>query len=133
MGKLNILISFLPPTALELGNDVDKWNHFISSMHLENEPVPWLNMDVSEFDKTICVLPVHDNQRLMRQQGAFFLFGIKNGNKSQMSQLNVSTIEMTIPKGGKEKLLNELDELGINESFCFPEIDKVAHYLNEHP
>lgn len=126
-------ISFVCPELLDIGTDNDKWSNFISTMHNEGEPMPYLKKDVSDFDKALCVLPILDNPRLTRQQGAFFIFGIKNGKKTEISDLVVSKIPIRIKHGdGKEKLLGELDELGINESFCFPEIDKVTHYLNEH-
>lgn len=48
-----------------------------------------------------------------------------------MSNLELSPIRCVVPASKKKKILEQLDQLGINEKFCFPEIDKVAHYLHQ--
>ncbi len=82
-----------------------------------------------DYDKVICVLPKLDNPRIVRQQGAFFLFGIQDGNKELMSTLDVQCEEFTVKANAKAEILNELDQLSINQKFCFPEIDEVASYI----
>ena len=49
-----------------------------------------------------------------------------------MAIAQVSKIQMKIPKEHKRKILNELDHLGINKKYLFPEIDNVARYLKEY-
>lgn len=92
------------------------------------EPYPFLT-GAAELNKVIWVLPKLDNPRIIRQQGAFFLFGMKNGEKEQVAVLEVSSIIFKVPANKKKEIKIQLDQLGINEKFCFPEIDNVAHYL----
>jgi hypothetical protein len=82
----------------------------------------------------ICVKPLLDNPRIMRQDGAFFLFGV-NGKKSESSRIPDSYIYK--PKGlglvvraaEKKKMREQLESLGISEGKIYPEIDSVASYV----
>lgn len=78
-----------------------------------------------DLDKVLCVLPKLDNPRIIRQHGAFFLFGIHEGRKNSMTTLVCSSIRFNIPAKSKSEILTQLDQLGINEKFCFTEIEKV--------
>lgn len=130
---VNILsrISFLSNEIVNVGTDTTKWKTLITNLRNLQEPIPYLN-NANDLAKVLCVLPKLDNPRIIRQQGAFFLFGISNGEKTKMAGLDVATITMRIPATKKEEVLKQLDQLGINEKFCFPEIDKVAHYLKQN-
>jgi len=44
-------------------------------------------IDSKDIERVFCVKPMFDNPRIIRQSGAFFLYGI-NGNKSKPAQLN---------------------------------------------
>lgn len=129
---VNILsrLSFLSNKITNVESDKNKWKHLTRNLATLQEPYPFLT-DASEFNKGICVLPKLDNPRIIRQQGAFFLYGMKNGIKEQVADLEVSSIIFKIPANKKKDIKNQLDQLGINEKFCFPEIDNVAHYLKE--
>ena len=129
---VNILsrLSFLSNKITNVESDKNKWKHLTRNLATLQEPYPFLT-DASEFNKVICVLPKLDNPRIIRQQGAFFLYGMKNGIKEQVADLEVSSIIFKIPANKKKDIKNQLDQLGINEKFCFPEIDNVAHYLKE--
>ena len=121
-------LSFLKKEIIDVKDDRRKWQNLINILRSVQEPIPYMT-NASDLDKVLCVLPKLDNPRIIRQQGAFFLFGIANGEKSNMANLEVSSIRMTIPAQRKPVVLSQLDQLGVNEKFCFPEIDKVAHYL----
>lgn len=74
------------------------------------------------------IQPNKTNMRITKQDGAFILCGLsENANEAK------GKIEMTVSKEirvrEQEKILEELDSLGINEASLFPELDKVAHYL----
>lgn len=74
------------------------------------------------------VQPLKDNERIIKQDGAFIICGqyeSKGDLEKSLDNLVVARIKVT----NKKRILQELDYLGINESTLFPEIDHVAHYL----
>lgn len=83
-----------------------------------------------DIECVFCVKPMFDNPRIIRQSGAFFLFGI-NGNKSQPATLNFSYKEYIINKAHKQKIRKQLEALGIDKSTLFPEIEHVAEHIKE--
>ena len=50
---------------------------------------------------------------------------VKRGEKSTSKE------RLIIKSSEKKSILDELDNLGINKSTLFPEIDKVADYIKE--
>lgn len=85
-------------------------------------------IDPEDLSEVFCVLSKLDNPRIIRQAGAFFLYGIDQ-KKEESAKLKIQPIRITINKSGKRNILNELSLLGINESTLFPELDKVTDYL----
>jgi len=83
----------------------------------------------------ICVKPLLDNPRIMRQDGAFFLFGV-DGNKSEPSRIPDSyrhrpkDLRLIIRAAEKRKMREQLEALGVSQGRIFPEIDSVAAYVN---
>jgi hypothetical protein len=82
------------------------------------------------------------NERIKRQNGAFMLFGIhgeESSNPYQKINFDLKPLlaknpdgishSITIPHEHKEQLLNELDALGINHAFLFPELEHQASYI----
>ena len=108
---------------------------------------PYINID--DVERVLAIKPKLDNPRIVRQHGAFLIFGIKARscfiwNKTistkEMAKIPFQWIErggslsgnrIIIEKSKKELILKELDKLGINKSTLFPEIDKVADYIKE--
>lgn len=82
----------------------------------------------------ICVKPLLDNPRIMRQDGAFFLFGV-NYKKSEPSRVPDSYIhkpndkKLLVRSSEKKKMREQLEALGISEGKIYPEIDSVASYV----
>ncbi|MBY0473462.1 MAG: FRG domain-containing protein [Nitrosomonas sp.] len=82
----------------------------------------------------ICVKPLLDNPRIMRQDGAFFLFGV-NGKKSESARIPASYIlkpenlSLAVNATDKKKMREQLAALGISEGKIYPEIDSVASYV----
>lgn len=82
----------------------------------------------------ICVKPLLDNPRIIRQDGAFFLFGA-NGKKSESSRIPFSYIYkpnnrgLVVMAAEKGKMREQLEALGISEGKIYPEIDSVASYV----
>jgi len=84
----------------------------------------------------LCVKPKLDNQRIIRQEGAFFLFGIEN-IKESCANFPIEKIyypnssRLIINSSKKEIILKQLKRLGINNSSIFPEIDNIAKDIKE--
>ncbi len=78
--------------------------------------------------KVFCVMPKLNNDRIICQQGAFFIFGMGT-SKDKPAKLTDEPIKIRILAKGKEAILNELQMLGINEATLFPEIDKVMRQI----
>ncbi len=87
-------------------------------------------IDKKHLECVFCVKPKLDNPRIIRQEGAFFIFGI-DGNKTKPAYFDYDHESYIISKSDKKKILKQLDTLGINESTLFPEIEHVARHLRE--
>ena len=99
-------------------------------------------IDPEDISKVFAVRPKLDNPRIVRQQGAFLIFGVKeelipgwNGYKP-MAELKTDWVsrgltkeKIIIDKDSKNKIQTELEQLGITQSTLFPEIDKVADFV----
>ena len=91
------------------------------------------NFNKEHLKSVICVKSKLDNRRIVKQSGAFFLFGMGEKKVDQISidekyrPKNFKSI--TIPKKEKLNLLKELESISISEASLFPEIDNVARYL----
>lgn len=125
-------ISFIPQHLLgDVKNGRKKIGDLTKNMQIFTSQLPYISK-LSDFDKTLCVLPKKSNPRIIRQQGAFFLFGIKDGDKMQMSDLKVEPFILTVSNDSRKSILKHLERYAISEKFLFPEIDNVAHYLKMH-
>ena len=96
----------------------------------------------NDIGKILAVKPKLDNPRIVRQQGAFLIFGAESSfvynSTKPMPEIKKDWIikgnnnnKIIIKSSKKESILKELDKLGINKSTLFPEIDKVAEYVKE--
>ena len=96
----------------------------------------------NDIGKILAVKPKLDNPRIVRQQGAFLIFGAESSfvynSTKPMTEIKKDWIikgnnnnKIIIKSSKKESILKELDKLGINKSTLFPEIDKVADYIKE--
>jgi hypothetical protein len=100
------------------------------------------------------VLPNLNNPRIIKQDGAFFLFGMKsytyvnpNTRESLPDYLDFSPIEFDsneelknfwgntivfqIPPESKESILEDLESLGITQNKMFPELEYQADYITQ--
>ena len=97
-------------------------------------------IDPYDISQVLAVKPKLDNPRIVRQHGAFLIFGIEqtqfigfgdfkpiaNLNKEWVIRGNLDEERILIPANAKLKILNQLSQLGIDEASLFPEIDKIA-------
>ena len=78
------------------------------------------------------VIPVRtkmNNPRIIRQSGAFFLFGI-DGNKEKPAKLSY-TYYLDIKNKEKRRILKELEQIGISKQTLFPEMETVLPLIAE--
>lgn len=93
-------------------------------------------IEIKDLESVICIKVKQDNPHIIRQNGAFFLFGIKEkwGNKLECasipdkyySKLEAKKVVCIIPAGKKTDILDELKYLSISNGHLFTDIDKVA-------
>ena len=124
-------ISFLPNELLKRARTGKQVASLLNNLRLYTDQLPYIN-NVGDLDKTLCVLPKKANPRIMRQHGAFFLFGIKDGDKEQMSELAIEPFELEVLNSGRREILSQLERYSISEKDLFPEIDRVANYIRTH-
>ena len=91
---------------------------------------PAFKENISPIDllKSYLVEPLKDNERILKQEGAFIISGLYSDETNISSALNdmvIAHIEVL----DKKNILKELNVLGINEACLFPELDHVAHFL----
>jgi len=86
----------------------------------------------TDLKRVVCVKPMLDNPRIIRQEGAFLLFGC-DGDKAKPANLEDNSIaaRLTINRDEKRNLLNQLHTLGISRATLFPEIEHVANQLKQ--
>jgi len=124
------------------------------ALNAEFEPKDSLTLD--DFNGCIFVNPPMNNQRIVQQRGAFLIIGRNAKHPSYQSDKSVqayfqvprdytptvatSAIDesmygrqytFVVPYTAKEALLRGLDELGINDAFVFPEIERRINYYKE--
>jgi hypothetical protein len=105
-------------------------------LHEIKEEKPYFDSKVNpkHLESVVCVKPKLDNPRVIRQDGAFFIFGM-DGNKSNQASIpdeylvTGQSLKLVVNKSGKEKLKHQLASLGISDAKMFPEIDSVSNYL----
>lgn len=87
-------------------------------------------IDSKDIERVFCVKPMFDNPRIIRQSGAFFLYGI-NGDKSKPAPLGFQYKMYVINKAHKKKIRKQLEALGIDKSTLFPEVEHVAEHIKD--
>lgn len=105
-------------------------------LHLIKEEKPYFlnEMNPSDFNSALIVKPIHNNARIKKQFGYFFLFGIQNtiDKPAEINSLyKVGSLRMRyfIDENDKLQILNDLESLGITSETLFPEIENGTEYL----
>jgi len=99
----------------------------------DEKPYFHLVVDKKDINSVVCLRPRMNNPRIVRQDGYFFLFGIEY-EKKHCAKLNPDWIDDTkflIPHNAKQKILNELDMLNINEAFVFPDYEHISNVIKK--
>lgn len=76
------------------------------------------------------VQPLNDNARINRQSGAFIICGLFQHSRDVSKTLS-RMVGLEIEISNKERILEELENVGISEATLFPEIENVAHYYKK--
>lgn len=108
----------------------------VSLLHsIKNEKPHFKNqVNPDHIKSVVCVKPLKDNNRIIRQDGLFFLFGIKS-DKSKYAELNSdwhfrpNGQQLIIQSSNKKEILQKLNAIGINAAKLFPEIDSVTQFV----
>jgi hypothetical protein len=102
----------------------DRLLHFIKA----EKPYFLPKIELSCLKSIFAVRPKQTNQRILAQQGAFFIFGLRSVLRDS-NDFGITIVRKTVPASSKKKLLDELDGININASALFPEIDSAAKYI----
>lgn len=93
--------------------------------------------EINPFDlfKVIPVQPMLTNERIIRQQGAFLVYGLMGENVAKqlteklMYQQDGKKVRFIIPAKSKSVIMNELNTLGFDAATIYPELDRVSEYI----
>ncbi|MCI1592647.1 MAG: FRG domain-containing protein, partial [Heyndrickxia oleronia] len=126
-------IKLLPSSKKEFNSseEIKKLLHEIRNEkpHFKDEIIK------ADLQKTIFVKPKLNNERIIRQSGAFILFGIEDDKYTCAKASNIykkRKIHKYIIEGTKKReILVALAKLGITHSHLFPEIDKTSNQLKQ--
>ena len=101
-------------------------------LHFIRTEKPAFDADISPRDLNgiFLVKPKQNNQRILAQAGAFFVFGLVPEIASNGS-VGIKIERIKIKANIKEKMLSELNRVSINQRTLFPEIERAARYFTE--
>ena len=98
--------------------------HFIKS----EKPYFLPKIELRHLNSVFAVRPKQTNRRILAQQGAFLIYGLKY-SLEDLNDFDFSIFRTKVPTSAKKTILEELDDININESTLFPEIEKAAKYI----
>jgi len=106
---------------------IERLHQFIRSEKSYFQPI----IDPIDLFKPYYVHPKMSNRRILAQSGAFILYGIA-APKSMFFPDKIEETRFIVPQAEKSHIRRSLENLGINESTLFPEIDKAATRIKNH-
>jgi len=84
-------------------------------------------IDKEHLESIWCVRPLLKNRRIVKQDGAFLLFGI-NGTKRELANYkDFMPLHFSVKE--KKPLRDTLELLGVSKDKLYPELDTTADYL----
>ncbi|PKP47181.1 MAG: hypothetical protein CVT92_17150 [Bacteroidetes bacterium HGW-Bacteroidetes-1] len=118
--------------------DFKKSYEGLKLLHLIKEEKPYFlpEIEPTDFNKTLIVKPINNNERIKRQLGYFFIFGIQGVvNKPAKIEFQYKKeqkiVKLIIEGKNKENIMKELESVGISSNTLFPEIDDGTNYIKE--
>ncbi|RUX02690.1 FRG domain-containing protein [Mesorhizobium sp. M8A.F.Ca.ET.059.01.1.1] len=107
------------------GSDVgERLLHFIQAEKPYFQP----KIDIHDLKSIVAVKPKQTNRRILAQQGAFLLFGLRS-LLEKTNSFGISIRRTKVSAKNKAKILSDLDRININPSTLFPEIESAAKYI----
>lgn len=95
-----------------------------------------INISCDELQTDSILIPQKNNQRIIKQDGAFIICGLSNNDEEFIERFN--KFRFSSPQKriicicrNKSEIIKELDKLSINRLSLFPEIDNIATYLKD--
>ena len=118
--------------------DIEGFNHdeeIKLLLHDIRQDKPYFEAKIRPRDlgRVLCVKPKLDNPRIIRQDGAFLLFGV-DGEKTRAATLETDSVvdRVKINRDKKKEIATQLEALGISKATLFPEIEQVATHIREN-
>jgi hypothetical protein len=110
--------------------------HALKLMHDIRQEKPHFleKINPQHLESVLCVKPKLDNPRVIRQDGAFLLFGIEE-NKFSPAKVSQewrhypNQKKHIIKANDKVAILRQLSSIGISKAQLFPEIDMVSQFI----
>jgi len=130
------LISNIAKLRIDKTNFTNGFSYLIHEIH-EEKPYYSNSFENENKEDILKVFPVKvklNNNRIVRQSGAFLIFGIKDLNTKTQSAILPSSVivaELIIDKDAKRHIQTSLNSLSINESTLFPELEHAATFLRK--
>lgn len=122
-------------------NDGEKEKDWIKRFN-EDDDIQYLLHEIKEekpyfkdcirkehLESIFCVKPLLKNRRIIKQDGAFLLFGINSDKKNLAEYKDFEPQKFLVKAEHKGILLRELKLLGITKDKIYPELDTTAEYL----
>lgn len=108
-------------------------------LHEIKQEKPYFEPEIQRdhLGSVVCVRPKLENPRIIRQDGAFLLFGV-DLVKSEQAKIptdyiaSSGTRRILIIGSERSRIRKQLESLGISKSTVYPEIDRVAEFLKAH-
>jgi len=122
------------PKDVEGFNESDEVKKLV---HEIKEEKPYFKAEIvpKDLQKTVFVKPKLDNERIIRQSGAFILFGINEDKYKPSTLTNIykpqKIHKFIVPDSAKKIIKKELELVGITHSSLFPELEKTSVQLKE--
>lgn len=113
------------PSSFNFTNDKD---YLIYDIQKDKPKFDGKYMKEDAIHKVLCVLPKLNNDRIVNQNGAFFIFGMGE-KKNEPASIPELPYIINIKADAKQGILEELKIMGIDESSLFPETDKVMRQI----
>ena len=110
----------------------------IKLLHQIKEEKPYFRKAIvpNHIGSVVCVKPKLGNSRILKQDGAFFLFGI-DGKKQDCAKFPDrhyryhTPNRLIIDSSAKQTIIEQLESLGVNKATLFPEIEAVAEFTRD--
>lgn len=105
-------------------NAVDRLYQFIRSEKPEFRP----RIKRSDLLRPYFVFPKLSNKRIIAQNGAFLIFGLKGKREENLTN-SLKGLIAKIPKESKPQIRKSLQKLGYDDSTLFPEIERSSRQI----